>query len=209
MKSERSTRASVRPRRSLGRAWLAAALIGGVPLFGALYWLAAQAGDWRQVVVVQVVMVGAAALVWVRHTGAFAEVTDSTVTKQSFLFGKVVGREDVASIVMAETWRPGSSESRREMLLKDSSGRSLLRFDGTFWSPNAMDAVAAGIGAPIITETTPVTSKEFLSQHPGASYWYEGKLWLAIVGIVVAFGVAFLGMSWIMHAIGANSIINI
>lgn len=208
MESTTSQVVSVRPRRSLGRAWLAAAVIGSVPLFGALYWLASQDGEWRQVLVVQIVMIGAGALIWVRHAGAFAQVTESTITKQSFLAGTVVRREDVASIAMVETWRPGSSDSHPEMLLKDSSGHTVLRFDGTFWSPKAMATLAEGIGAPVVTESVPVTSKEFLAQNPGAGYWYEGKLWLAIVGIVVAFGVAFLGMSWIMHAIGANSIMN-
>ncbi|NYF11693.1 hypothetical protein HDC94_002849 [Leifsonia sp. AK011] len=199
---------SVRPRRSLGRAWLAAAIIGGIPLFGAMYWLASQGGEWRQVLVVQIVMIGVGALVWVRHTGAFAQVTESTITKQSFVAGSVVQREDVASVVMVETWRPGSSDSHAEMLLKDSTGHTLMRFDGTFWSAQSMATLTEAIGAPVVHESAPVTSKEFLAQHPGAGYWYEGKLWLAIVGIVLAFGVAFLGMSWIMHAIGATSIMN-
>ena len=209
MDSNNSTLSSVRPRRSLGRAWLAAAIVGSVPLFGALYWLASQGGDWRQVVVVQVVAIGFGALVWVRHSGAFAQVTDSTITKQSLLASRVIRREDVTSIVMAQTWRPGSSDSHREMLLKGSGGATLLRFDGTFWGPKSMDSLATSLGVPVIVDNTPVTVKEFLARHPGARYWYEGKPWLTIVGIVLAFGVAFLGMSWIMHAVGADSLLSI
>jgi len=198
----------VRPRRSLGRAWLTAAIIGGIPLFGALYWLASQGGDWRQVLVVQIVFIGVGALVWVRHTGAFAQVTDDTITKQAFFSGSVVNRADVASIVIAATWRPGSTDSTREMLLKDASNTTLMRFGGAFWSPNSMDTLAASVGAPIIHEENPVTAKEFLAQHPDATYWYEGKIWVAVTGIVVAFGVAFIAMSWIMHAIGADSVLS-
>ena len=36
-----------------------------------------------------------------------------------------------------------------------------------------------------------------------------GFVVLTIVGIVLAFGVAFLGMSWIMHAVGADSLLSI
>ena len=202
-------RASVRPRRSLGRAWLSAAIIGSIPLFGALYWLASQGGDWRQVLVVQVVAIGLGALVWVRHAGAFAQVTDTTITKQAFFSGFVVNRADVASVVIANTWRPGSTDSHREMLLKDASGATLMRFGGSFWSTAAIDALVEGIGAPVVHDETPVSSKEFLALHPGAAYWYEGKAWVAVAGIVVAFAFAFVAMSWIMHAIGADSVLSL
>ena len=200
---------SVRPRDSLGKTWLLAVLIAGVPLFGALYWLAYEYGSWRQVLVFQIIAIAITALVWVRHHGAFAQVTSTTIMKQAFFTGTVVPRSDVASVVLLDTWRPGISESTREMLVKDADGHTVLRLSGTFWSVESMDAMAKALGVRIIHEATPVTSKEFLAAHPGAAYWYEGKAWVAVVGISLAFASAFLLMSFIMHAIGSPSALHL
>ena len=200
---------SVRPRESLGRAWLLAVLVAGVPLFGVLYWLALQNGSWRQVLVFQILAIGVATFVWIRHNGAFAQVTDTTIVKQAFFASFTVQRADVASVVLVDTWRPGVSEATREMLVKDGSGHTVLRLSGTFWSAEAMNALATGLSVPVVHESTPVSSKEFLSSHPGAAYWYEGRLWVAIVGITVAFATAFVVMSLIMHAIGSPSALHL
>lgn len=199
----------VRPRDSLGRTWMLAVVIAGVPFFGVLYWLASQNGSWRQVVVFQVLGLGIAAFVWIRHNGAYAQVTETAIEKQAFFVRRSVDRADVASVVLVDTWRPGVSEATREMLLKNAEGHTILRLRGTFWSADAQEALAHALGVPVLHDTTPVTSKEFLAAHPGAAYWYEDKAWVAVAGISVAFATAFLLMSWIMHAIGSPSALHL
>ncbi|MDH6181892.1 hypothetical protein M2152_002074 [Microbacteriaceae bacterium SG_E_30_P1] len=200
-----ATLVEVKPRASLGRAWIAGTIVGAVPLFGVLYWLACDHGDWRAILALQIFVTGVAVLVWLRQRHAFAAVTEQTVLKQSFFLRYTVRRADVATAVIARAWRNGSSESRTELLLKNDADHTIMRFSGTFWSDEDIDAVAEAVGATVVHETTPLSSREFFSRHPGAAYWYEGRPWVAVIGVGVAFAAAFLAVSVIMQAIGAPS----
>lgn len=195
----------VLPRASLGRAWLIAALVAGLPLFGVLYWLSLEQGSWRRVLVVQVLLVAASALVWTRHTGAFAEVGERTVTKQAFIGSTIIPRDRIAEARIVTTWRHGSSEAVPQLLLLDEDGHTLLRMDGTFWDLDSMERIAEATGVTISHDVEPTAAKEFLTEHPTAAYFYEGKPWIAILGIALAVAGAFVVMSWILHAIGSPS----
>lgn len=200
---DESDRVRVLPRASLGRAWLIAAIVAGLPLFGVLYWLSMEQGSWRRVLVVQVLLVVAAALIWTRHTGAFAEVGERTVTKQAFVGSAIVPRDRIAEARIVTTWRHGSSEAVPQLLLLDSDGHTLLRMDGTFWDLDSMQRIAAATGVTVTHDVEPRAAKEFLTEHPTAAYFYEGRPWIAILGISLAFATSFVVMSWIMYAIGA------
>lgn len=202
-------RVRVRPRASLGRAWLYSAIVAGVPLFGVLYWISAEQGNWRRVLVVQVILVFVAALIWTRHAGAFTEVGEQTVTKQAFFGSAIVPRDRIATARMLSTWRQGSSESIPQLLLLDPQGTTLLRMDGTFWDAESMERIARGVGVPIERDEAPSATKEFLTDHPTAAYFYEGRPWIAVLGISVAFAGAFLIMSWIMYAIGVPTALSL
>jgi hypothetical protein len=195
----------VRPRASLARTGLIAMAIGGLPLFGVLYWMSALQGSWRRVLVVHIIVIVIAGLAWIRHSNAYAEVTETRVIKQAFFGFDSVDRSSVASAVIAQTWRPGSSEAVPQLLLLDADGNRLIRFRGTFWSLESMEEVVSALGVTVTFEKEPVSLREFFEAHPTAAYWYEGKPWVAAVGIVVAFASAFAIMSWIMIAIGAPS----
>lgn len=202
-------RVRVRPRASLGRAWLYSALVAGVPLFGVLYWISAEQGNWRRVLVVQVILVFVVAIVWTRHAGAFAEVGERTVTKQAFFGSSIVPRDRIATARMMSTWRQGSSEAIPQLLLLDADGRTLLRMDGTFWDADSMERIARAVGVPIERDEAPSATKEFLAENPTAAYFYEGRPWIAVLGISLAFAGAFLVMSWIMYAIGVPTVVSL
>jgi hypothetical protein len=202
---DESDRVRVLPRASLGRAWLIAALVSGLPLFSVLYWLSMEQGSWRRVLVVQVILVVIAALIWTRHTGAFTEVGERTVTKQAFFGSTIVPRDRITEARLVTTWRHGSSEAVPQLLLLDEHGHTLLRMDGTFWDQESMERIAAATGVTVTHEVEPSAAKEFLTEHPTAAYFYEGRPWIAILGISLAFATAFVVMSWIMYAIGAPS----
>ena len=195
----------VRPRASLARTGLIAIAIGGLPLFGVLYWMSASQGSWRRVLVIHVIAIVIAGLAWVRHSNAYAEVSETRVIKQAFFGFDSVDRLSVASAVIAQTWRPGSSDSVPQLLLLDADGKRLIRFRGTFWSLESMEELVSALGVTVTREQEPVSLREFFETHPTAAYWYEGKPWVAAAGIVVAFAGAFAIMSWLMIAIGAPS----
>ncbi|MGX5680898.1 hypothetical protein [Schumannella luteola] len=199
----------VRPRESLGRTGLIASLVGGVPLFGVLYWLSASQGSWRRVLVVHVLVVAIVTFGWTRHHGAFAEVTASRVVKQAFFRRRVVERDRIASTLLAHTWRPGSSEAVPQLLLLDADGVTIMRFRGAFWSIEAMQAIAAELQVPTTVAPETISLKEFYEENPRSAYWYEGRPWVAAGGVALAFAGAFLVMSWIMLAIGAPSTLSL
>jgi hypothetical protein len=133
-------------------------------------------------------------------------VTSTTITKQALFVRTTLKRADVASTYLVDTHTSNSPELLPQLLMLDAKGGRLLRMRGTFWSRDDMLRIAQATGAPLTVQTEPMTLKEFYALHPGTAYWYEGKLWLAIVGIVLAFGFAYLAVTWLMAAIGVPSV---
>jgi hypothetical protein len=201
-----STTVRVAARGSVLRNTIYAAFAAGIPLFGVLYWLSLAQGNWLRVLVVQAIYTGFFALIAVRHFGAHVEVTSTTVTKQALFVRTTLSRADVASSYLVDTHTSNSPELLPQLVLLDAQGGRLMRMRGTFWSRDDMVRVAEAIGAPLTVQTEPMTLKEFYALRPGTAYWYEGKLWLAIVGIVLAFGFAYLAVTWLMAAIGVPSV---
>lgn len=206
---EETALVAVRPRESLARAGLIAALVAGVPLFGVLYWLSASQGSWRRVLVIHVLIVGLSAFAWIRYHGSYTEVTPEQLIKQAFFKRRVVDRELIGSTLIGQTWRPGSSETVPQLLVLGHDGECLVRLRGAYWSQEAMEAVAASLAVHCVRESHPVTLKEFYEEHPHAAYWYEGKAWVSIAGVIAAFAGAFVVVSWIMMAIGSHSLFSL
>lgn len=197
----------VTPRRSLLRNGVIAALVGGVPLFGVLYWLAIAQGSWLRVFVIQVIVTGIALIMWLRYRAGFAEVRNDTITKQAFAHRTVVSRPAVVSVVIAQTHN-GTADAVPQLLALDGNGTRLMRMRGHYWRREDMVRIAEAIGAPILFESDTMTPREFYSTYPGVAYWYEGRPWIAAVGILLALGIAFVIMSWLMLAIGAPSVLS-
>jgi len=80
---------------------------------------------------------------------------------------------------------------------------------GTFWSREDMLTIAEAIGAPLTVEREPMTLAEFYALRPGIAYWYEGKLWLTVLGIVLAFAASYFLLSALMAAIGVPSLLSL
>jgi hypothetical protein len=47
------------------------------------------------------------------------------------------------------------------------------------------------MGAPVEIENAPMSAKQFFTKYSTAAYWYEGRPWLAVLGISVASALAF------------------
>jgi hypothetical protein len=198
----------VGPRRSLVRNGIVAGLVGGIPLFGVLYWLAIEQGSWLRVLAVQIVATLIALFLWLRFRAGFTSVDEKWITKQAFLTRKRVPRADVVSVVIAQTYS-GNSDLLPQLIALGAGGKALFRMRGIYWRRKDMVRVAEAIGAPILYESEAIPIKDFYASYPGAAYWYEGRPWLAAAGIAIAMATAFAVMSWIMVAIGVPSVLSV
>lgn len=200
------TATSIRPRESLLRNGLISSIAAGVPLFGVLYWMAFDQGTWGSVFVVQFVFLLFVVIGVIRFHAAYVTVTETSITKQAFATRTVVDRDEVANVLIAHTYRNGSSDTIAQFVARSADGSTLFRLRGVYWSVEGMQTVADAIGAPVFTENDPLTMEEFYRIVPDAPYWYEGKPALVIGGIVAAF-IASLGVvSWLMTALGLPGI---
>ena len=199
-----STSAStrIRPREVLLRNLLLSAIIGGVPLFGVLFWLSITQGSWIRVLVVFAGFIAAVLVTAARHQAVFVVVTATTITKQAFARRTVVQVSDVATTSIGHTYRGSSSETLPQFIATGADGQVIFRLGGLFWSEDDMEKVATAIGARKVLIAEPMTLKEFYALAPGAAYWYEGKPWVGVLGIVVAFLAALAIVWWLMSAIG-------
>jgi hypothetical protein len=195
----------VRTRPSLMRSGTLAITAGAVPLFAVLYWLSISQGSWRRVLVVHVVFMALWAFAWFRWRRVYVRVDDERLTKQSFLVRTVVAREDVADVLIAQTYRDSSADTVPQLLALDKEGRRLFRLRGYFWTREDMLAIAKAVGVSPRISLEPLTRREFYATHPGSAYWYEGRTWLKTAGIVIALVAAAGFIGWLMTAIGTTS----
>jgi hypothetical protein len=195
----------VRPRRSLLRAGIAGVLVGGAPLFAVLYWLSFSQGNWRRVLLAQIVVLVACGVLLLRFRAGFVRVDPEFITKQSFFRRIVVRRSDVAAILIVETYRDSSTETRPQFLAIAADLQPLLRLRGIYWTRADMLAIATAIGVSTTVEPGAMTLREFYALHPGIAYWYEGRPWVGVVGILVAFIASAFALGWLMTATGMSA----
>jgi hypothetical protein len=144
-----------------------------------------------------------------RHRGAYVEVTATTITKQAIIIRTVLKRSDVASLHIADTHHATSEDLVPQLIALDATDKRLFRMRGTFWAREDMLAVCAAIGAPLVIEPQPMSRKEFYALRPGTAYWYEGRLWVSVAGILLGVGLGYLVVGWLLAAIGAPSLLSL
>lgn len=192
----------MRLKPSLLRNALIAIVVGGIPLFGVLAWLGFIHGTIALVVVALILVVFAAIFIAWRHTEAFVSVDDAVVHKVTFASDREIPITDIARVIIVETehW---SAEGVAQLLALGAHDRRLFRMRGLYWSLEGMHQVADAIGAPTEVEPLPMTLKHFYARYPGAAYWYEGRPWLAALGIGAATALTF-GAVIVMMTIAGN-----
>lgn len=193
----------MRLKPSLLRNTLIAAAVGGVPLFGVLTWLGVVHGTIVLVIVSLIVVVFAVTVTAWRHVESFVRVEGGKIHKVTFISDRVIPTADVAQIVICETDDSASPETVPQLLALGDDGRRLFRMRGLYWSLDDMHAVADAIGAPVGVDATPMTSRQFYAKYRGAAYWYEGRPWLAAIGILIVAAVASGMVLLIMTIAGA------
>jgi hypothetical protein len=202
------TRSSVavlaRPKISLLRNGLAAAIVGGTPIFLVLYWFGYQRGTWMTVLALHVVCIGICSVFVWRHRAGYAEVRDGVFRKQAFSMRTSVPVASIDRIVLAETYRGHSTETVPQLLALDAEGRRVMRMRGHYWTADDMRRIADATGARVTVEPHQLASGQYYALFEGTAYWYEGKPWVTITAIVVALGVGVGLMLPLMHLLGMD-----
>ncbi|CAN5351578.1 hypothetical protein BH11ACT2_BH11ACT2_03200 [soil metagenome] len=187
----------LRPRRSLFWQASAAALAFLAPVSGALYYLTIPDGPWLLVLALQVLLIATFFASYLSYISLGFWVGPSGIAERGFFgLSKYVPREQIGSIVLVNTYRPGGTETRAQLFICDNAGMQLLRMRGQFWSMAPMLAVSDALDIPLTELTDDVTRAELLEEHPGLLYWFERHP--VIIGIV---GVAALAAAAIVGAL--------
>src|SRR5690606_28002852 len=98
-----------------------------------------------------------------------------------------------------------SPETITQLLALGHDGKRVLRMRGPFWSKESMHAVADAVGAPVQIESAPMSAKQFFTKYSSAAYWYEGRPWLAVLGISVASVAAFAVVTFMITIAGGGA----
>ncbi len=197
----------IRPRRSLLTTAFVSIVLAMVPLFGVLYWFAADHGSVTVVLVVHLVVIGLCLGLLFRQLAVFSAV-DATHLSGNGIFSPLerVALDRVAQVDLVETYVGSSAESVTQLLIRDAQGRRLYRLRGAFWHP--ADVLAFADALPVRTRLAPepISIAEFFREYPGSAYWFENRPALivsAIAGaVLVVFGVAVIVMGAIGMPIG-------
>jgi hypothetical protein len=184
------------PQRALFRQGFIAVAAFSTPVFIALYAITVPNGPWQVVVITQVV----ATIVVTVFTSLFFRtaiwIEPEGLRERGFL-GRVhtVALTEIGSVVIAETYTGGGTESHRQLFVCDRSGKQVLRMRGEFWSADDMELLASSLDVPKTTVDETVSRSELERAHPGLLYWFERHpVILALVFTVVTavFGSAVL-----------------
>ncbi len=197
-------RVRVRPRISLLRNGIVAALAAGIPIFVVLYWLGIERGAWMTVLGLHAVVTFICLIFVWRHLVAFAEVRDGVLRKQAFSTRTSVPVASIDRIVLAETYRGHSTETIPQLIVLDAQNRRVMRMRGHYWSAEDMRSIADATGARVLVESDPLSTNQYYALFDGTAYWYEGKPWLTITAIVLAVGAGLGLMLLLMHLLGMD-----
>lgn len=191
----------VRPRASLVRTSVTAAVAAVVPVLVALLWLSGPAGQVPAVLSVTGLVVVVCLLAWLRFRRVHVAVTSTQLVKRPFDGRRVrVERADVREVVLATTFREHSTETVGQLMALAADGTCLLRLRGTFWTDEALDAVADALDVPVTRTERPVPLAQFYRSWPSGRRWYEGRRWVTALVALAGAGVVGLLLAVLFDA---------
>jgi hypothetical protein len=198
-----SAKVRIRPRRAVLTSGLIVTLVVPLPILGTLIGLGISNGSWPAAAVGEVLCLLVALVGWLLFRCTWVEVSATHVSKRSF-FGKTTHAPLSAahSVVLAFTYSGSSNEALPQLLIRDASGRRILRLRGQFWSEESMHELASAVGIPFVLAPEPITSAQFFDLYPGVAYWFENRPTLAIVGIVVLLAACVTTVLGLMQILG-------
>ena len=180
------------PERALFRQGFIATAAFLTPVFIALYAITIPNGPWQVVVITQVL----ATIMVVVFTSLFfltAIWIEPDGLRERGFFGRVhtVALSDIGSVVIAETYTGGGTESHKQLFVCDHSGKQVLRMRGQFWSAEDMKILLATLDVPKTTVDETVSRSELQRDYPGLLYWFERHP--VLVALLFTAGTALFG----------------
>ncbi len=195
------------PERALFRQGFIATAAFLTPVFIALYAITIPNGPWQVVVITQVL----ATIMVVVFTSLFFRTAiwiEPDGLRERGFFGRVhtVALSDIGSVVIAETYTGGGTESHKQLFVCDHSGKQVLRMRGQFWSAEDMKILLATLDVPKTTVDETVSRSELQRDYPGLLYWFERHpvlLALLFTAGTALFGTILLIVLRAMHVLAA------
>jgi hypothetical protein len=203
MGASQETAVVIRPRRSLLVAGGLSFLLVSLPLFGALYWLAAQNGTVAPVAIAQAIVSVLVLFAYLRYRRVSFVVDGDFVIERHFIRSdQRTPISSISSIVIAETYRASSVDTLTQLLALDENRVRLFRMRGQFWSKDVMMQLVAAVKIRSVEISEPVSRAEFFEAYPGSAYWYEGSRTVAILGVVLILLLTIALVSGVMGIVG-------
>jgi hypothetical protein len=195
------------PERALFRQGFIATAAFLTPVFIALYAITIPNGPWQVVVITQVL----ATIMVVVFTSLFFRTAiwiEPEGLRERGFFGRVhrVALSDIGSVVIAETYTGGGTESHKQLFVCDHSGKQVLRMRGQFWSAEDMKILLAMLDVPKTTVDETVSRSELQRDYPGLLYWFERHpvlLALLFTAGTALFGTVLLVVLRALHVLAA------
>ncbi len=169
-----TSRVELRPYRRLLISGIVARLALSTPVLAVGYWLTIRSGEWRWFLLLDVFVV----LVNLAMIRAFFKtriVVDARGVHERGFFGRTscIHPGQVKKALLVDIYRHDSTETLPNLFVIGTSGRSLLRMRGLFWSKEDMRFVAERLGAELREPSAPITRQELRFRAPQVLYWFE------------------------------------
>jgi len=181
----------IRPQPAPVRGGLLAIFVTSLVFFGALGILGLANGSWPLAIIGEALALAVILLGAILAATTYIQITTDHIIERGF-WGLMSKHRlsDVDSVVLARVYDGDAASEVQQLIVRDASGRRLLRMRGTFWYPPQVDAVVDAIGHPVSEPAEAMTLSEFFDRYPGAAYWFERRR--LIFGLSVAGGLVAL-----------------
>jgi hypothetical protein len=196
-------RVTVRPRRSLITTGAIAIALGVIPLFGVAYWFSIEHGGWHIVLIVNIVVAAACAIIVVRQLTVYSAVTDTELIGRGIFSPLIrVPLDAIGAVHLVETYVGQAPDSVTQLLVTDGAGERLFRMRGNYYREGDLGRIADALPVKTTVTPEPMGLAEFFRTYPGSAYWFEARPILRIVVIVLALAAALAGAAWVMTVLG-------
>jgi len=108
------------------------------------------------------------------YFGVAIWVSPEAISERGFFGRKTTfSREQLGSIVIAETQTASSAETTTQLFVCDEDGKGLVRMRGQFWSRENMELVRTTLDLPATEFDDAVTTRELRRDFPQLLYGFE------------------------------------
>lgn len=198
----------IRPRRSLLVTALVSILLAMAPIFGVLYWFAAEHDTVPTVVIAHAVVVVLSFGILLRQLSVFSAITDTELIGRGIFSPMLrVPLDRIATVDLVETYTGSATETTTQLLVRDESGARLFRMRGNFWHRDEFEAFARALPRPVHTSSEPISMADFFRDYPGSAYWFENRPVLRPLAVIVTLLITIAIIVMTMQALGMPSAI--